>query len=62
MPFPSTSHRDPHGEEQVDQGELRLVIGAVLPLADIARAHTLVEGGSAGGRPRGKIAVAELSR
>ncbi|WP_409491282.1 zinc-binding dehydrogenase [Amycolatopsis sp. cmx-11-12] len=42
----------------VDQGELRPVIGAVLPLADVAQAHTLVEGGSAGGRPRGKITVA----
>lgn len=45
----------------VDQGELRPVIGAVLPLADIAQAHTLMEGGSADedrGRPRGKIAVA----
>ncbi|MFD8916870.1 zinc-binding dehydrogenase [Streptomyces sp. NPDC059569] len=45
----------------VDRGGLRPVIGAVLPLADIAQAHTLLEGGSAGesrGRPRGKIAVA----
>ncbi|MFI6169119.1 zinc-binding dehydrogenase [Nocardia sp. NPDC051052] len=45
----------------VDQGKLQPVIGAVLPLADIAQAHTLLEGGSAGagrGRPRGKIAVA----
>ncbi|WP_328604463.1 zinc-binding dehydrogenase [Amycolatopsis sp. NBC_00345] len=42
----------------VDQGELRPVIGAVLPLADLAQAHTLLEGGSAGGRPRGKIVVA----
>lgn len=45
----------------VDQGKLRPVIGAVLPLADIAQAHTLLEGGSAGEgrrRPRGKIAIA----
>lgn len=45
----------------VDQGKLRPVIGAVLPLADIAQAHTLMEGGSTGEgrrRPRGKIAVA----
>ncbi|MFF1714085.1 zinc-binding dehydrogenase [Streptomyces sp. NPDC058268] len=45
----------------VDEGRLRPVIGAVLPLADIARAHALLEGGSGGvgrGRPRGKIAVA----
>ncbi|MFD4668671.1 zinc-binding dehydrogenase [Lentzea sp. NPDC058450] len=45
----------------VDQGELRPVIGAVLPLTDIAQAHTLLEGGSTGegrGRPRGKIAIA----
>lgn len=45
----------------VDQGKLRPVIGAVLPLADIAQAHALLEGGSAGegrGRPRGKIVVA----
>ncbi|MFC8080328.1 zinc-binding dehydrogenase [Streptomyces sp. NPDC057307] len=46
----------------VDQGRLRPVIGAVLPLADVAQAHTLLEGGgSAGegrGRPRGKITVA----
>ncbi|WP_439681193.1 zinc-binding dehydrogenase [Embleya sp. MST-111070] len=45
----------------VDRGELRPVIGAVLPLADIAKAHALLEGGSAGGgrrRPRGKISVA----
>ncbi|MEV8414368.1 zinc-binding dehydrogenase [Streptomyces niveus] len=45
----------------VDQGKLRPVIGAVLPLADVARAHTLLEGGSTGEgrrRPRGKIAVA----
>jgi len=45
----------------VDQGKLRPVIGAVLPLADIAQAHTLLEGGSAGEgrvRPRGKITVA----
>ncbi|MFB8443132.1 zinc-binding dehydrogenase [Streptomyces niveus] len=46
----------------VDQGKLRPVIGAVLPLADVARAHTLLEGGPTTGegrrRPRGKIAVA----
>ncbi len=45
----------------VDKGELRPVIGAVVPLDDIAQAHTLLEGGSAGegrGRPRGKIAIA----
>lgn len=45
----------------VDQGGLRPVIGAVLPLAGIARAHALLEGGSGGagrGRPRGKIAIA----
>ncbi|WP_026119737.1 zinc-binding dehydrogenase [Nocardiopsis ganjiahuensis] len=45
----------------VDQGELRPVIGAVLPLADIAQAHALLEGGSSGEgrkRPRGKIAIA----
>ncbi|WP_405500946.1 zinc-binding dehydrogenase [Streptomyces niveus] len=45
----------------VDQGKLRPVIGAVLPLADVAQAHTLLEGGSTGAgrrRPRGKIAVA----
>lgn len=45
----------------VDRGELRPVIGAVLPLADIAKAHALLEGGSAGEgrrRPRGKISVA----
>lgn len=45
----------------VDQGKLRPVIGAVLPLADVARAHTLLEGGSTSEgrrRPRGKIAVA----
>ncbi|MFC9222531.1 zinc-binding dehydrogenase [Streptomyces hygroscopicus] len=45
----------------VGQGELRPVIGAVLPLADIAQAHTLLEGGSTGEgrrRPRGKIAIA----
>ncbi|NKY99476.1 zinc-binding dehydrogenase [Nocardiopsis alborubida] len=44
-----------------DQGELRPVIGAVLPLADIAQAHALLEGGSSGqgqGRPRGKVAIA----
>ncbi|MFE7664327.1 zinc-binding dehydrogenase [Streptomyces celluloflavus] len=45
----------------VDRGELRPMIGAVLPLADIAEAHTLLEGGSTGEgrrRPRGKIAIA----
>ncbi|MFE3592942.1 zinc-binding dehydrogenase [Streptomyces niveus] len=46
----------------VDQGRLRPVIGAVLPLADVAQAHTLLEGGPTNGearrRPRGKIAVA----
>ncbi|MET9265755.1 zinc-binding dehydrogenase [Amycolatopsis sp. NPDC004079] len=42
----------------IEQGKLRPVIGAVLPLADIASAHALVEGGSAGGRPRGKVAIA----
>ncbi|MER7805329.1 zinc-binding dehydrogenase [Streptomyces parvulus] len=45
----------------VDQGRIRPVIGAALPLADIAQAHTLLEGGSTGEgrrRPRGKIAIA----
>ncbi|WP_329031226.1 zinc-binding dehydrogenase [Streptomyces sp. NBC_01725] len=45
----------------VDLGKLRPVIGTVLSLADIAQAHALLEGGSAGegrGRPRGKIAIA----
>ncbi|MFD8060563.1 zinc-binding dehydrogenase [Streptomyces cyaneofuscatus] len=45
----------------VDRGELRPDIGAVLPLGDIAEAHTLLEGGSVGEgrrRPRGKIAIA----
>ncbi|WP_410662570.1 zinc-binding dehydrogenase [Amycolatopsis sp. lyj-84] len=45
----------------VDEGKLRPVIGAVVPLDDIAQAHQLLEGGSAGegrGRPRGKIAIA----
>ncbi|MFJ6657865.1 zinc-binding dehydrogenase [Streptomyces sp. NPDC091377] len=46
----------------VDQGGLRPVIGAVLPLADLAQAHTLLEGGSATEgprrRPRGKITIA----
>ncbi|KOG87144.1 zinc-binding dehydrogenase [Streptomyces varsoviensis] len=45
----------------VDQGRLRPVIGAVLPLSDIAQAHTLLEGGTIGEgrrRPRGKIAIA----
>lgn len=45
----------------VDQDKLRPVIGAVLPLADIAQAHTLMEGGPAvegRRRPRGKIAIA----
>ncbi|MFC3454080.1 zinc-binding dehydrogenase [Amycolatopsis speibonae] len=43
----------------VDQGGLQPVIGAVLPLADVAQAHALLEGGS--GRPRGKIAIAVQS-
>ncbi|MET9552289.1 zinc-binding dehydrogenase [Streptomyces sp. NPDC006645] len=45
----------------VDQGKLQPVIGAVIPLADVAQAHTLLEGGSVGEgrrRPRGKIAIA----
>ncbi|MGW9304801.1 zinc-binding dehydrogenase [Streptomyces cyaneofuscatus] len=45
----------------IDQGGLRPDIGAVLPLGDIAEAHTLLEGGSVGEgrrRPRGKIAIA----
>ncbi|MFL1432854.1 MULTISPECIES: zinc-binding dehydrogenase [unclassified Nocardiopsis] len=45
----------------VDRGELRPVVGAVLPLTDIAQAHALLEGGSSGEgrrRPRGKIAIA----
>ncbi|MBT3155220.1 zinc-binding dehydrogenase [Streptomyces sp. CHD11] len=44
----------------VDRGKLRPVVGAVVPLADIAQAHTLLEGGSVEGRsrPRGKIVVA----
>ncbi len=45
----------------VDQGRLRPVIGAVLPLAEITQAHVLLEGGSVGegrSRPRGKIAIA----
>ncbi|MFE7118598.1 zinc-binding dehydrogenase [Streptomyces sp. NPDC057654] len=44
----------------VDLGKLRPVIGAVLPLADVAQAHTLLEGGAVEGRrrPRGKIAIA----
>ncbi|MER7805334.1 zinc-binding dehydrogenase [Streptomyces parvulus] len=45
----------------VDQGKLRPVIGSVLPLADIAQAHVLLEGGSTSegrSRPRGKIAIA----
>ncbi|MGW4926458.1 zinc-binding dehydrogenase [Streptomyces parvulus] len=45
----------------VEQGRIRPVIGAVLPLADIAQAHALLEGGSTGEgrrRPRGKIAIA----
>ncbi|MFI6698961.1 zinc-binding dehydrogenase [Streptomyces sp. NPDC050509] len=45
----------------VDQDELRPVIGAVLSLADVAHAHSLLEGGSVDkgrGRPRGKIALA----
>ncbi|QEU93733.1 zinc-binding dehydrogenase [Streptomyces kanamyceticus] len=39
--------------ELVEQGRLRPVIGAVLPLADIARAHALLGGGSAGGGGEG---------
>lgn len=45
----------------VDQNKLQPVIGAVLPLVDVAQAHALLEGGSAGEgrrRPRGKIAIA----
>ncbi|MFD5648975.1 zinc-binding dehydrogenase [Streptomyces sp. NPDC127039] len=45
----------------VDQGRLRPVIGAVLPLDGLAQAHTLLEGGFTGEgrrRPRGKIAIA----
>ncbi|MFJ9620762.1 zinc-binding dehydrogenase [Streptomyces sp. NPDC101181] len=45
----------------VDLGKLRPVIGAVFPLADIAEAHALLEGGTTAGgrkRPRGKIAIA----
>ncbi|MFF8574102.1 zinc-binding dehydrogenase [Streptomyces sp. NPDC015408] len=45
----------------VEQGKIRPVIGAVLPLADIAQAHALLEGGSTAEgrrRPRGKIAIA----
>ncbi|MFI2214667.1 zinc-binding dehydrogenase [Streptomyces sp. NPDC020141] len=45
----------------VDQGELRPVIGTVLPLDEIVQAHTLLEGGSTADgrrRPRGKIAIA----
>lgn len=45
----------------VDQGKIRPVIGAVLPLADVAQAHTLLEGGTTSDgrrRPRGKIAIA----
>ncbi|MFD4024878.1 zinc-binding dehydrogenase [Streptomyces sp. NPDC058576] len=45
----------------VDQGKLRPVIGTVFPLADIAQAHTLLEGGTTDdgrSRPRGKIAIA----
>ncbi|MFD4790720.1 zinc-binding dehydrogenase [Streptomyces sp. NPDC058459] len=45
----------------VEREELRPVIGAVLPLADVAQAHTLLEGGTtADGRRRspGKIAIA----
>ncbi|WP_337831237.1 zinc-binding dehydrogenase [Pseudonocardia sp. TMWB2A] len=44
----------------VDQRRLRPVIGAVLPLADIARAHTLLEHGApvpGRSRPRGKIVI-----
>ncbi|MFJ3635514.1 zinc-binding dehydrogenase [Streptomyces sp. NPDC090112] len=45
----------------VEEQLLRPVIGAVLPLADVAHAHALLEGSSSGegrGRPRGKIAIA----
>lgn len=45
----------------VDQGKLRPVIGTVFPLADIAQAHKLLEGGTAADgreRPNGKIAIA----
>ncbi|WP_179953713.1 zinc-binding dehydrogenase [Lentzea guizhouensis] len=44
----------------VDQGELRPVIGAVLPLSDVAQAHALLEASAGNGRrrPRGKIAIA----
>ncbi|XMA35845.1 zinc-binding dehydrogenase [Streptomyces albogriseolus] len=45
----------------VDQDKLRPVVGAVLPLSDVAQAHSLLEGGFAGEgrrRPRGKIAIA----
>ncbi|WP_406641356.1 zinc-binding dehydrogenase [Amycolatopsis sp. WGS_07] len=41
----------------VDQGKLRPVIGEVLPLADIAHAHALLEGIGDRRRPRGKIAI-----
>ncbi|WP_373288069.1 helix-turn-helix domain-containing protein [Streptomyces lasiicapitis] len=57
----NASRRVSRRRAMFDRGKLRPVIGAVLPLADIAQAHTLLEGGSAGegrGRPRGKIAVA----
>ncbi|MBN6040175.1 zinc-binding dehydrogenase [Amycolatopsis sp. 195334CR] len=44
----------------VDLGKLRPVIGAVLPLSEVAQAHALLEGSAGGGRrrPRGKIAIA----
>lgn len=41
----------------IDQGELRPVIGAVLPLADIGQAHALLEGAASRVRPRGKIVI-----
>lgn len=42
----------------VEQDEVRPVIGAVLPLDEVAQAHALLEGGTGRGRPRGKIAIA----
>ena len=48
----------------VDQGKLRPVIGTLFPLADIAQAHKLLEGGTTAdgrARPRGKIAIAVRS-
>ncbi|MFK0229867.1 zinc-binding dehydrogenase [Streptomyces sp. NPDC090303] len=44
----------------VDEGNLKPVIGTVLPLADIAQAHELLEGGTTADgrrRPNGKIAI-----